>query len=127
MIPHDYSHRRTGGGMSEHDFGETYTFLELFLRTYVVHEEEVKIVLQAILDTYILEYNQADPIRALKALRNPRNAGRKSQTKEEDISRIRELRRKHLSIRSIAEEIGVPKSTVQRVLNEQQSDSESGQ
>jgi hypothetical protein len=28
MISHDYSHRRTGGGMSEHDFGETYTFLE---------------------------------------------------------------------------------------------------
>jgi DNA invertase Pin-like site-specific DNA recombinase len=104
--------------MSEHDFGETYTFLELFLRTYVVHEEEVKIVLQAILDTYMLEYNRADPIRALKALRNPRNAGRKSQTREEDISRIRELRRNHHSIRSIAEKTGVPRSTVQRLLNE---------
>jgi len=104
--------------MSEHDFGETYTFLELFLRTYVVHEEEVKIVLQAILDTYMLEYNRADPIRALKALRNPRNAGRRSQTREEDISRIRELRRNHHSIRKIAEETGVPRSTIQRLLNE---------
>jgi len=117
MILHDYSHRRTGGGMSEHDFGETYTFLELFLKTYVVHEEEVKISLQAILDTYMLEYNQSDPIRALKVLRNPRNAGRKSQVKEEDISRIRELRMNHHSIRSIAEETGVPRSTVQRLLN----------
>ena len=118
MISHDYSHRRTGGGMSEHDFGETYTFLELFLRTYIVHEEEVKIVLQAVLDTYMLEYNRADPIRALKALRNPRNAGRKCQTTEEDITRIMELRRNHYSIRSIAEETGVSRSTVQRLLNE---------
>lgn len=118
MISHDYSHRRTGGGMSEHDFGETYTYLEFFLRTYIVHEEEVKIVLQAILDTYLLEYNRSDPIRALKALRNPRNAGRKSQTSEEDISRIRDLRRSHHSIRSIAEETGVPRSTVQRLLKE---------
>ena len=118
MISHDYSHRRTGGGMSEHDFGETYTFLELFLRTYIVHEEEVKIVLQAILDTYMLEYNRANPIRALKSLRNPRNAGRRSQAREEDISRIRELRRNHHSIRKIAEETGVPRSTVQRLLKE---------
>jgi hypothetical protein len=104
--------------MSEHDFGETYTFLELFLRTYVVHEEDVKTVLEAILKTYMLEYNRDDPIRALKALRNPRNAGRKSQVRDKDVSRIRELRKTSLSIRKIAEETGVPKSTVQRLLKE---------
>ena len=118
MIANDYSHRRMGGCMSEHDFGETYTFLELFLRTYVVHEEDVKTVLEAILKTYMLEYNRDDPIRALKALRNPRNAGRKSQVRDKDVSRIRDLRKTSLSIRKIAEETGVPKSTVQRLLKE---------
>jgi len=118
MISHDYSHLRTGGSMSEHDFGETYTFLELFLRTYVVHEEEVKIVLQAILDTYMLEYNRADPIQALKTLRNPRNAGRKKQISDDNVGRIMELYSKGLSIRKIAEETGIPKSSVQRWVHE---------
>ena len=116
MIPHDYSHRRTGGCMSEHDFGETYTFLELFLRTYTIHEDDVKVVLQAILDTYVLEYNQADPVRALKALRNPRNAGCKRQTGDDAICQIRELRNGGYSIRVISMKTGIPKSTVQRVL-----------
>ena len=115
-MPRDYSYRRTGGGMTEHDFGETYTFLELFLHTYIVHEDDVKIVLQAILDTYMLEYNRADPIRALKALRNPRNAGRKQQTADDDIYRIKDLHSKGLSIRSISEKTGISKSTVQRML-----------
>jgi len=103
---------------SEHDFGETYTFLELFLRTYVVHEEEVRIVLQAILDTYMLEYNRVDPIRTLKALRNPRNAGRKKQITDDKVGRIWELYSKGLSIRKIAEETGIPKSSVQRWVHE---------
>ncbi len=116
MISHDYSHRRTGGCMTEHDFGETYTFLELFLRTYVIYEDEVKIVLQAILEMYMLEYNKADPVRALKALRNPRNAGRKKQITDDNVDRIRGLYRKGLSIREIAEETGISKSSVQRFL-----------
>ena len=103
--------------MSEHDFGETYTFLEFFLRTYVVHEDDVKTVLQTILETYMLEYNRADPIRALKALRNPRNAGRKKHISDDVESRIRELRNQGHSIRCITEETGVPKSSVQRLLN----------
>lgn len=116
-MPHDYSHRRTGGCMSEHDFGETYTFLELFLHTYTVHEDDVKVVLQAILETYVLEYGQADPIRALKAMKNPRNAGRKQQFTNEAIVRIRELHTQGHSIRRIADETGIPKSSVQRLLN----------
>ena len=118
MISHDYSHRRTGGCMTEHDFGETYTFLELFLRTYVIHEDKVKIVLQAILEMYMLEYNKADPVRALKALRNPRNAGRKKQIADDNVDRIRGLYHKGLSIRKIAEETGISKSSVQRCLRE---------
>ena len=112
----DYSHRRTGLCMSEHDFGETYTFLELFFQTYTVHEDDVKVVLQAILDTYILEYNRADPLRALKTLRNPRNAGRKQQITDEDMCKIKDLHNKGLSIRSISEETGISKSTIQRML-----------
>jgi hypothetical protein len=104
--------------MTEHDFGETYTFLELFLRTYVIHEEEVRIVLQAILETYILEYNRVDPVRVLKTLRNPRNAGRKKHIANEAVCRIRELHNQGHSIRCIAEETGVSKSSVQRLLNE---------
>ena len=118
MTSYDYSYRRTGGGMTEHDFGETYTFLELFLRTYVVHEDEVKTALQAILEMYMLEYNRADPVRALKALRNPRNAGRKKHIGNEVVSRIRELHSEGHSIRCIADKTGVPKSSVQRLLNE---------
>ena len=102
--------------MSEHDFGEAYTFLELFLHTYTVHEDDVKVVIQAILDTYVLEYKQVDPVRALKTLRNPRNAGRKQQTSNEDICQIKDLRNNGCSIRSISERTGIPKSTVQRVL-----------
>ena len=120
-MAHAYAHRRSGGGMSEHDFGEAYTFLELFLRTYVVHEDEVKTVLQAILDTYMLEYNRADPTRALKELRNPRNAGRKRSISDDDMRRIQELHSQNHSIRTIADETGVPKSTVQRLLNNQTS------
>ncbi len=116
MTAHDYSHCRTGARMTEHDFGETYTFLELFLQTYVVHEDEVKIVLQTILETYMLEYNKVDPIRALKTLRNPRNAGRKKHISDSEESRIWELHSKGHSIRCIAEETGVPKSSVQRLL-----------
>ncbi len=104
--------------MTEHDFGETYTFLELFLRTYVIHENEVKTVLQTILEMYMLEYNKKDPVRALRALRNPRNAGRKKHIASEVASRIRELRSQGHSIRCIAEETGVPKSSIQRLLNE---------
>ena len=118
MIAYDYSHRRTGGSMTEHDFGETYTFLELFLRTYVVHEDEVKTVLHAILEMYMLEYNRKDPVRALQALRNPRNAGRKKHIANEVVTRIRELHNQGHSIRCIAEETGVPKSSVQRLLND---------
>lgn len=115
-MPRDYSHRRNGLYMTEHDFGETYTFLELFFRTYTVHEDAVEVALKAILDTYMLEYNQADPIRALKALRNPRKAGRKQQIADEDICKIMNLHCKGWSIRSISEETGISKSTVQRVL-----------
>ena len=117
MSSHDYSHCRTGACMSEHDFGETYTYLELFLRTYDLHEEEVKTALNAILEMYMQEYNRSDPIRALKELKNPRNAGRKQQIADDDIRRIKELRSLGQSIRSISEETRIPKSTVQRVLN----------
>ena len=107
--------------MTEHDFGETYTFLELFLHTYTVHEDDVKTVLQAILDTYVLEYNQVDPVHALKSLRNPRNAGRKQQTGDDDVCRIRGLQNKGYSVRSISEKTGIPKSTVQRLLKKPMS------
>lgn len=116
-MPRDYSHRRTGLCMTEHDFGETYTFLELFFRTYTVHEDAVEVALQAILDTYMLEYNRKDPIRALKTLRNLRQAGRKQQLNDDDIRRIRDLHSAGYSVRRISEKTGISKSTVQRVLN----------
>ena len=103
--------------MTEHDFGETYTFLELFLSTYYSHEKEVQIVLEAILDTYMKEYARKDPVRALKTLRNPRNAGRKQTIPEEAIQMVRSLHRNGKSIRVIAEEVGLSKSSVQRMLS----------
>ncbi len=107
--------------MTEHDFAETYTYLELFFKSYVVHENEVEIALKAILDTYMLEYNHKDPIHALRMLRNPRGAGRKALTTTEDVVCVMKLHNSGNSIRSIAEETGLSKSTVQRLLKKQLS------
>ncbi len=113
----DNIYRRTGLCMTEHDFGETYTFLELFLKTYCSHEDEVRIVLDTILATYMQEYGRKDPIQALKALRNPRNAGRK-QTIPEDVEHmVKSLHCLGKSIRAIAEETGLSKSSVHRLLS----------
>ena len=117
MNQRDYSHRRTGLCMTEHDFGETYTFLELFLKTYTSHEEEVQIVLDAILAIYMLEYGRRNPVRALKALRNPRNAGRKPAIPDDAERTVKSLHCRGKSIRTIAEETGLSKSTVQRLLS----------
>ena len=117
----DYSYRRAGLCMIEPDFGETYTYLELFLNTYTTHEEEVKIVLDTILETYMKEYRQKDPVRALHTLRNPRGAGRKKTIPDETIQNVRSLHETGESIRSISEKTGVSKSSVQRILNERVS------
>lgn len=113
----DYSYRRTGLCMNEPDFGETYTLLELFLKTYTTHEEEVKIVLETILEIYMKEYQRKDPARAIRALRNPRYAGRKKSLSDETIQNVKSLHDEGESIRSIAEKTGVSKSSVQRILN----------
>ena len=117
----DYSHRRTGLCMNEPDFGEVYTLLELFLKTYTTHEDEVKIVLDAILEVYMKDYRKKDPVRALHALRNPRRAGRKQAILSEAIQSVLLLHDEGESLRSIAEKTGISKSSVQRILNEQVS------
>ena len=107
--------------MNEHDFGETFTYLELFLKTYTTHEEEVKVVLDTILEIYMKEYQRKDPVRALHTLRNPRCAGRKRTISVDIIQNVCSLHDAGESIRSIAEKTGVSKSSVQRILNERMS------
>lgn len=117
----DYSYRRAGLRMIEPDFGETYTYLELFLNTYTTNEKEVKVVLNTILEVYMKEYRKEDPVCALHTLRNSRGAGRKKSIPDEAIQEVRLLHEAGESIRSIAEKTGVSKSSVQRILNERVS------
>lgn len=111
-------YRRTGGGMSEHDFGETYSFLELFYRTYTINEKAVKDVLGTILDVYKMEFDcgNSNPEIVLKTLRNPRNAGRKQTLSADTIDTVFSLRSTGISIREIAYKTGISKSTVQRLI-----------
>jgi Helix-turn-helix domain of resolvase. len=110
------SYRRNGLFMSEFDFSELYTCLELFYKTYTACEAEVKTVLEAIENVYAREYRLSSPEQLHKVLHNPRNAGRKAKLEPAEVERIRELSGRGYSVRKIAEETGIPRSTVQRNL-----------
>ena len=108
--------RRNGTFMMERDLSELYTCLELFYKTYTTCEAEVRTVLEAIEDVYAREYHLSNPEQLHKVLRNPRNAGRKTKLEAIEIKRIHELSKCGNSIRKIAEETGIPRSTIQRNL-----------
>ena len=103
--------------MTEHDLGELYTYLELFRKVYGGYDTEVHSLMSAILDIYMDEYRHKNADAALRELRNPRGAGRKTSVSDDSRERIRELRGLGLSIRKISAKTGIPRSTVQRILS----------
>ena len=107
---------RDGALMQDKDLGELYSFLKLFRNTYKVCEQEADKLLEEIRELYMLHTGVTDAEEALKELRNPRNAGRKTRIREETGVRVKELRRSGRTIREISAETGLSKSSVQRIL-----------
>ena len=103
--------------MIDHDLGELYTYLELFNKVYGGYEAETAAIMAGILEIYTKGYRPRDADTALRELRNPRGAGRKSSITEEQISEVVRLRKANKSIREISAETGLSKSSVQRVLD----------
>ena len=102
--------------MTDHDLSELYTYLELFSKVYGGYEAETEAIRSGILEIYTEGYRPRDADTALRELRNPRSAGRKSTLTDEQISEIVRLRSTKMSIREISAETGLSKSSVQRVL-----------
>ena len=109
--------RVPGVHMVERDLSELYTYLELFGRTYTVCAPEVMALMQTVKDIYILQTGISDEEAVFRALRNPRNAGRKKKVTEGDSAKIKQLSGEGMTVRAIAEELHIPKSTVQRMLH----------
>lgn len=103
--------------MTEHDLAELYTYLELFSKVYGGFASETAALRAGILDIYMEEHRVKDADKALRELRNPRSAGRKSSVTDEMRARITDLRKSGKTIREIATSAGVPRSTVQRILS----------
>lgn len=106
---------RFGGRMREQDCGELFTLLSCFHRTYAIHEDEVKLVLETIAEAYSTEYDHPDT-RAIEILRNPRGAGRKKKLTESDEQHVQDLHREGYTVREIADLTGISKSSIQRML-----------
>lgn len=98
------------------DLGELYTYLELFNKVYGGYEEEVETIRNGILEIYTKGYWPKDADTALRELRNPRGAGRKSTITDEKTAEIVQFRKMGMSMREISAETGVSKSSVQRIL-----------
>ena len=106
--------------MSEKDLSELYTYLELFQRTFITCEEEITSVLLTIKKLYSLYTGLDKDELIIKALRNPRDAGRK-QKYTEKYFQVRKLSSEGKSVRAISEIMDIPKSTVQRILQSETS------
>ena len=107
--------------MREQDLAELYTYLQLFRHLYDDCEREAERLCEAVKSVFMMESRVRTPEEAdeaMRRLRNPRNAGRKSSYTEEKRNKVISLSQSGMSIREIARETSVPKSTVQRMLFE---------
>ncbi|MBQ6441257.1 MAG: helix-turn-helix domain-containing protein [Lachnospiraceae bacterium] len=102
--------------ISGKDLAELYTYLALFGNVYDGYDTEIEALRNAIEEIYAEANRCNDAEYALNKLRNPREAGRKQTCSPQQIKQIREMRRCGMSIRRIAEESGMSKSSVQRWL-----------
>ena len=101
-------------GMRAGDLGELYTYLKLFGQVYTDCEAERQIIEHRIEEIFSREYRCGDGAAALRAMKNPRKAGRRRKHGPEAQEQIQALLIQGKSIREISAETGIPKSTVQR-------------
>ena len=110
--------RSSGCYMQEKDLAELYTYLLLFSKTYLCARDEAVVLLDAIRMVYSLEFSCPDPEAALRKLKNPRNAGRKPHFSATIANEVKNLHEDGLSVRAISNQIGISKSSVQRLLRD---------
>ena len=104
--------------MRKEYMGELYNDLEMFSSIYSCCDDEVKTLLNSLLEIYKIEYHVEETTEALKYLHNPRNSGRKKKYTEEDKSTAHLLRKQGYTIREISAKLQIPKSSVQMLLSE---------
>ncbi len=102
--------------ITEYDLGELYSYLVLFNKVYDGYEEEVDVLLSALLGIYTAEYAPEGTAESLSALRNNRGAGRKPVISDEQRAEVIRLSHARYSLREIAERSGVSRSSAQRIL-----------
>ena len=108
--------RACGCFMQEKDLAELYTYLDLFAKTYLCGRKAAMSLLVFVRQVYSLEYDCPDPDKALRRLKNPRNAGRRREYSDLTAVQVKQLHKDGLSIRRISAQTGIPRSTVQRIL-----------
>ena len=108
--------------MTGKDLAELYNYLVLFRKTYSDAENEAERLCRVVREIYAGQegFVQEEADKAMRKIRNPRNAGRRKKILPAQEQRIRELHEQGYSIRKISEEVSVPKSTVNRVLSDHQ-------
>lgn len=107
--------------MREQDLAELYKYLLLFRHLYDDCEREVEKLCEAVKSVFMMESRVRTPEEAddaMRRLRNPGNAGRKSSHTNEQRNEVVSLSQSGMSIREIARKTSIPKSTVQRMLFE---------
>ena len=108
--------QQAGLVMDEKDLGALFSLLELFHKTYSCCKDTIPELLSDIAEVFRLQTNCNDPSKILRALRNPRGAGRKMKYSVDNIDHVKSLSAPGRSIREIAFMTGIPKSTVQQLL-----------
>ena len=98
------------------DLAELYTYLELFGKVYDGYDTEIERLRNAIEEIYAegRQWNKAE--YELNKLHNPREAGRKPRYTKQQTDQVCALAGRGMSIREIAEETGISRSSVQRWL-----------
>lgn len=110
--------RERGLVMADRDLAELYSYLRCFRRTYVACENEADELLDAVRGLYMLQTGITDADEAFAELGNPRSAGRKKSITQEQCQKARELHSSGMSIREIAANTGLSRSSVQRILQD---------
>ena len=108
--------RAIGCCMQDKDLAELYTYLDLFAKTYLCGRDAAVSLMDTVRKVYSLEYVCSDPDKEMRKLKNPRNAGRKPLYSGFVTAQVNQLRREGLSIRDISAQTGIPRSSVQHIL-----------
>ena len=105
--------------ISAGDLAELHRYLKLFTKVYDDVEAEAEKLILAVRERFCEQTKMTgtEAGAAMDQLRNPRQAGRKTEITCEQKSLVMKLREDGLSIRTISERTKIPKSTVQRIIS----------